>query len=516
MSSALRASFVAELGARCDRVDLTYGRFARFHDEPVAFAREVLGYDPWARQRDILQAMSRSNRVSVVSGNGVGKTDVAAILAWWFVCTREPGCRVFLTSSKGDQTERAVWKAVRRLWLKSKMAIGGALPKLGKTGWDGPDGQEILILTADQAEKMQGLRAPDMLVIADEASGIEDRLFDAIEGNLSGDGKLLLIGNPAEPVGYFWESQKPDSSFTRLHISALESPNVVAGRIVIKGLTTLSWCEMRERDWGGKESARYQMRVLGKFLVNEAGKPITWKDVTDAQARLATTTPTGRLCVGLDPAGPGKYGDETAIVWRRGNAMLGCITSATWTEDQIIEQVLGVMRSFRTDETPLLVVDSGGPPGGSLYGRLSAIGRGARPGHDFEAIGVRSDAKAQREPQYYAYVRDELFENLSRWLKAGGAITEDGKLAVELNAPKWLVMTDGRQHLQKKDEIRKIIGRSPDRADALALSLWAPGSWTPAEPTSEPGAPAPPRDQFEAASAFDMQSGNDPWWPDAG
>jgi phage terminase large subunit len=507
----LQADLFEQVERRIARLESASGRFAKYHDDPVGFFREVLGRKPWRRQVEILLALARGDRVSCVSGHGIGKTHLAAGAVWWFVSTRGPGCRAFLTSSKGDQTEQGVWREIRSLYLQAKVPLGGVLPKLGKTGWNGPEEQQILILTADTAEAFQGLRAPEMMLVADEASGIEERIFVAMDANLSGGGKFLLIGNPAESAGYFFRSQQIGSDFERFHVSSLESPNVVAGRIVVKGLTTLEWCRAREKDWGGKDSALYRMRVLGEFLIDETGKPITWKTILAAQKRFGTTKPMGRLCVGLDPAGPGRYGDDSAIAWRRGNAMMGLLTSPTWTEDEIVKHTLDVIRVHRTDETPRLVIDSGGPIGSALLGRFAAIARGARPGHDFEVFGVRADWKAQREPTLFCFVRDELFEHLSRWLKAGGAISDDSKLAGELNAPRWLVHNDGRLKLQRKDDVRKDIGRSPDRADALALAVWEPIAW---QPDVEPDAPGlPPADPQEAAEAFDMQAGTDPWWP---
>ena len=138
----------------------------------------------------IAQALALEDLVTVVSGNGVGKTSLAGAIVWWFAKTRGPGCRVFLTSSKADQSELGIWREVRRHWLHARdigRPLGGTLPKLGKTGWRGPDEEQIIVLTADKAEGMQGLRSPKMLIVADEASAIDGRIFELTMHRLKGD-----------------------------------------------------------------------------------------------------------------------------------------------------------------------------------------------------------------------------------------------------------------------------------------------------------------------------------------
>lgn len=482
------------------------GRFAKYHDDPVGFFIEVLGREPWSRQQEVAEAVAVDDLVSVVSGHGVGKTFLLAGLALWFWCTRGPGCRVFLTSTKEDQTEEGVWHELRLLYLRAKVPLGGTLPKLGSTGLVGPEEQQIIIITADQAEGMQGLRAPEMMIIADEASGIEERLFVALWANLSGGGKLLLIGNPTKSEGTFFESQKETSEFRRFHISSLESPNVIARTKIIPGLVTWEWVEARKRDWG-EESALYKIRILGLYIVNEAGKPLPWVFIEKAQERYAKTPARGTLAIGVDPAGPGQFGDETAISVVRGDKHLETISSPTWDENTTIRQVLDMLTKWRSeDECPRVVIDSNGPIGSRLLGRFKAVVDTVSLAKRFVVFGVRASERAIREPLSFTSIRDELFENLARWIKADGAILPDAKLAVELNTPNWVAVggPKGLLKLLDKKEIKKIINRSPDRADSLALAVWVPRD-AEARPPAPPPAPQAARTQnvYQTHRTFD-------------
>ncbi len=495
MKSSIRGAVLARLEKECARIESAANSFAQYHDDPSGFFRDVLGVELWSKQEEIAQALAADDRVSVASGNGVGKTFLAAGLVWWFVKTRGENSRVFLTSAKGEHSENAIWREVRQHFFRAARRgrpLGGTMPKLGKTGWDGSDSEQILIVTADQAESFQGLRAPKMMIVADEASGIEERIFEAMHANLSAEGsKWLLIGNPMKSTGYFFESHKEDSGWSRFVISVLESPNVIAGRTVIEGLPARTFVEELKRKYG-EDSPIYKIRVLGQFIVNEAGKPIPWVFIEDAQKRWDSTTGQGVLCVGVDPAGPGQFGDQTAIVWTRGSKMLGFLMG-TWDEDAIIRHVLDVVREHRAgDECPRVILDAGGPIGGPLFTRLRGIARSLTPQKRMLVFGVRASDKAKREPQNYTTTRDELFENLARWIKAEGAIPPHVGLAEELHAPMWHGFGRGLLKLTSKDEVRKLLGRSPDLADALALSVWALSDDETVDPTARTQQVAPP------------------------
>jgi len=44
----------------------------------------------------------------------------------------------------------------------------------------------------------------------------------------------------------------------------------------------------------------------------------------------------------------------------------------------------------------------------------------------------------------------------------------------DLAEPEWFETSDGRIQVEKKDEVRKRLGRSPDDGDALLLAFYDP------------------------------------------
>jgi hypothetical protein len=115
----------------------------------------------------------------------------------------------------------------------------------------------------------------------------------------------------------------------------------------------------------------------------------------------------------------------------------------------------------------------------------------------FELVRVRAGERAKAKGKVFHKLRDRLCGNLEEWLRGdpgqdnGGAIPEDPKLSAELHVLVWDKVDDGPLRLLDKREIRKILGRSPDRYDALALSVWEP-RWVQDEADGEEDAPPPP------------------------
>jgi len=90
----------------------------------------------------------------------------------------------------------------------------------------------------------------------------------------------------------------------------------------------------------------------------------------------------------------------------------------------------------------------------------------------------------------HSNLRSQLWFGLRTWLIEGGAIPDDDSLESELLAPTYTFDARGRKKVMSKEDIRKVIGRSPDRADALCLAVYRGRSteydYEPVRPTEEP------------------------------
>lgn len=477
----------------------------KYREAPVLFFREVLGVEPWFRQVQLLELVRDHPRVAVAAGHKVSKSNSIAGLALWFFCSFEEA-RVVLSSTTSRQVDQILWRELRMMRARAKVPIDGDMHELARSGFKSLDFREVVGFTARESEAVAGISGKNVLYIIDEASGVPDAIFEAIEGNRAGGARVLLVGNPTRTEGEHFEAFGAKARFyATLRISSEESPNVTEGRIVIPGLATQEWVNEKREEWG-EESPLYKIRVKGEHVLVEGKRIVSVAAITEAEQRWEEAPEDGRLFIGLDPAGPGEAGDETAAVVRRGKKALRVVAWRGLTEDGIVTNVLGLLLEHKEKrEQPVVVLDALGTIGASVHGKLKVAAE--QHGNTFEVFGVRVSDKACREPQFYERVRDELWANLARWLREGGAIPEDTKLAKELNIPEWIGQLSGKLKATDKRAIRKLIGRSPDRADALALSVWEPMALMPYDQGQSPEAPSrsaePPREAFDPYGAGD-------------
>src|SRR5689334_12688870 len=104
--------------------DVKADEFAKYRHDPVLFAREVLDWHPTEDQERILRSFP--GRVKANSGHGIGKSSVAAVLAIWWYCTRNPGV-VVITAPTKDHVETVLWAEVRMLLARMKLKYPGKL-----------------------------------------------------------------------------------------------------------------------------------------------------------------------------------------------------------------------------------------------------------------------------------------------------------------------------------------------------------------------------------------------------
>lgn len=436
--------------------------------DPVLFAKEALGIECWGRQAELLRAVATRRRVAVKSGHKVGKSTTAVILALWRVVTR-PRARVIMTSSSGRQVKAILWKELRRVYREAPYKIGGKLHKVPDAGLQFEDGREIVGFATDEPEKMAGFSGPDILFIVDEASGVPEVIFEAIEGNRAGGADVVLFSNPTQTSGTFYDAfHSKRHLWCPLTVSSEETPNVVEGRVVIPGLAAREWIEEKREDWG-VESPLYQVRVLGNFPQQGSNAVIGLTLVEVAQKRWDEEEPgEGRLELGVDPARFGE--DESVIAPRRGKKIFTLRGFLGLDGVQLAGEVIKAIRDLRRpgDPLPRVKVDAIGI-GASCCDQLR-YHRDENGEPELELIEVNSASAATVETCHR--LRDQLWFGITDWLKEGGELPPDDKLARDLVAPTYSFDTQSRQQVEPKKDTKARLGRSPDRADAVALAIF--------------------------------------------
>lgn len=497
--------------------------------DPVGFARRVLAFMPWSRQREILQAVADYKRVSVVSGHKVGKSTAYAILALWFYCSYA-NARVVITSTTDNQVNGIIWREIKRLARAALIPIPGVdkIAVRADTGLTNPETlSEIKGYTAKEAEAIAGVSGAYVMYLVDEASGVQDFIFQAIEGNRAGGNAwVLLCSNPTRASGEFYESfysksreSLGEAGYFNVHIDSRESPNCTGEWAALEeydrklgvwalrsepvpGLAMPGWVAEKLTEWGETDS-RFLIRIVGSFVVAEEAKVFQLGLLTAAQLRWEETKPaaTDGIFIGVDPAGDGDAGDESAFSARRGlkayppRTRRGISPAEHVVELQDMLAELYTAGAPRTPK-PTINVESEGEASWRVF---VVIREHAQRTGEFNVTRMRTSDRAIREPLLYDRMRDEMYAVARLWMREGGAIPEHAKLEKDLHAPEFASDAHGRLKLTPKRELKKLLGRSPDVGDAFVLSCWVPRSYNTGLEQGSP-AIAQARDAYEQMS----------------
>ena len=427
----------------------------RIQSDPNFFIREVLGDDPWEKQSEIAHSILNNRFTAVRSANGCGKTYILPRIALWFLHAFAPAV-VINTAPTWRQVENQYWRNFREAYLRSTVPLGG---KLFKTKWERDEDWFALGLATDEHSvvKFQGWHAKNIMVIFDEASGISPAIYEAARGALSGGEmvRFVLIGNPNLNSGDFYDAFR-DPAFNKIHISAFDIPNVRQKRQIVPGLITHEWVEeMREKY--GEESDIYRVRVLGEFPQQSTDTLISIDLIERAFGADRERYNEKDEIIGLDVA---RFGDdETAFVYRKGNfaKVLKVIYGNSTME--IAGQAKIFLKEYPSARIFIDVVGVGG----GVYDRLKE-----QPDVSSRVYGVNNAGKPRQEEDYIN-IRIESWVNVRNWLK--DAIMEKHEGFYQLAYPKYKINSNGKMQLESKEDMKKRGVKSPDIADALALTI---------------------------------------------
>ena len=183
-------------------------------------------------------------------------------------------------------------------------------------------------------------------------------------------------------------------------------------------------------------------------------------DLTAAAARRVVTARQvagAPRVVGVDVA---RFGDDRSVVFRRHGLLALPPDTMTGIDNmEVAGRVARVIAEWKPDA---VFVDAG--RGEGVIDRLRQLGHAVIEG----PFGGRPASAAD------ANKRSEMWDALRAWLEAGGAIPAMPELKSELSAVTYAFDAAGRMVLEPKDKIKERGLRSPDLADALALTFAHP------------------------------------------
>ena len=427
----------------------------KYHSDPNLFVEQVLQIkpDPW--QAELLSEVAKNTRkISVRSGHGTGKSTVASWVIIWYFLTKHP-CKIVLTAPTSSQLFDALFSEVKS-WIRK---LPQALQTLLEVTSD-----RVVLLSAPQdafvscrtaraetPEAMAGVHSDNVLLVVDEASGIPEKVFEAAAGSMSGlTATTLMLGNPVRTSGSFYESHhRLKNEWYTMHISCLDSPRV--SKEFIR--------EMAVRY--GEDSSAYFVRVLGKFPKTDDDTILSLALVEDAQNRDVKMSEFTPKIWGLDVA---RFGMDSSVLAERQGTI---VTELEAWKGKDLMQLVGLVHNKYSECLPSqrpiqIMVDSIGL-GAGVVDRLREL--------DLPVRGINVAESPSMRGQY-TNLRAELWFRMKEWLEARDCkIPKDEALFSELVSPRYFFSSTGKLQVESKQEMKKRGLPSPDRADAVILTL---------------------------------------------
>lgn len=474
--------------------------WARYQNDPVAFVTQALGETLWSKQVEILESIRDNKRTAVPACHAPGKSHLAArAVAWWVTCHPPGTARVVTTASTYRQVRTILWTAVRRVAHRYNLPGEVLMVEWKLDGNVVADG----FSPADHDETaVQGIHAPHLLVVVDEAGGIGPTLGRALEALMTGGHtRLLVLGNPPVDLEESWfEGVCNSSLYNVIPIGAHDTPNFtgedagickacppnVEPHGVAIHLVDHEWVQ-DVTDEFGEDSPFVQARVYARFPKGSANKtlPLGWVEMATENDDYAKAE---GIRLGVDVASDG--GDEAVIAWVDG--MVGSIRyNAAGAVNQNAVDVAGVVlrhileaeqvHKDRDLRQPVRVkVDTIGV-GWGVVSMLQRWREEGRHGSEIVAVNV---AERARDATKFASQRSEMWWNMRTLIQPKPGpdgvprqeirLDIDRKVIAQLTAPMYRSDSSGRIVVEQKAEMKRRGVNSPDRAEALLLAYFEP------------------------------------------
>lgn len=207
----------------------------------------------------------------------------------------------------------------------------------------------------------------------------------------------------------------------------------------------------------GRDNPWVMATILGLFPPTSLNALLGIEDVERAMNRhlREDVYEFAQKRLGVDCA---RFGDDATIIFpRQGLAAFKFAEMRNARSNEIAARVAKAKMDW---ESELEFVDGTGGWGSGVIDSLTVAGH-----TPFEVqFAGRAD-----DPRFYNK-RTEMWWRMAEWVKKGGALPRDPQLQRELTEPLYYYQ-DGKIRLEEKDQIKKRLGFSPDRADSLGLTF---------------------------------------------
>lgn len=500
--------------------------FGGYAEDPVRFIHEILGKKMWAGQAAIPRALMKHKRVVVRGPRRVGKSFITAATAAAFVCTAPT--RGLVMAPGEQQIRDVIFSKIRALHAQARARLPGVTSVQGlrvapewyligvaagdpnnvrgfHSGVELDDADVIQSPSSfvsgpeslnELAEALRTNTTDRLLLIFEEAIGIEPVIYNALQGSMSADNVyVVMLANPlmSADCGHpYANAFKDGSGWWRIHISAEEpkddpTPSDECFHSVPEKLLPKKWIEEMRLEHG-ESSPLFRSDVLGCFTDGAIESQIIPLHILEAAAKfdIVDDERARSRHVGCDIAASESAGADwcVATLW-----INGVLSSLHRWKSSSTMHAISILESL---------VERWGPPGQripwcNVHIDATAIGKGPYDRLREKGLfvdGVNFGSKARydwRQITGEMKFRDrkgELYWVMRRVLQEGIAMIPK-KYQEVWRELQWHTHDMRRQGgnnalfvVETKDKMREKYGRSPDSADAAVLA-WSRSSIRP-------------------------------------
>ena len=438
---------------------------------PEVFMADAFNVTLDAWQLDAVELYKHNQRLAMICSKGPGKTMLLAMFGWHFFLTNKlPKIAALSISSKNLKAN--LWAELALWGSRSDLVIKSATVKSERITLNGYEKMSFIDARSyekdadesQQASALAGLHADNVAFLLDEGGSVPDSVIITGDAALSGvdapgkKARLIVAANPERPSGLIYRASKGITAqpWVTLHVSGDPDDPKRASRV------SKDWARALIQEYG-RDSVYTKINVFGEYPTVSEESLLTEEEINESCRRMVAEDilKPYETIMGIDVARGGV--DSSVLAIRRGKKVLRLVPlSSSLDGPELAGQVVHYANEFKVNR---VVIDTTGGYGGPIYDLL-------RYQHRFDVQGVNYSSKA-RDDKQYGNIRSEMYCKLRDWVRSGGQLLNDPRLKADLMAPK-ISFLKGKFVLEAKELIKKRLGRSPDRSDALCQTFISP------------------------------------------
>jgi len=471
--------------------ELAASKIASYREAPYGacrFITEQFGatLDKWQEKLAIAWVDPTIQRISLQACAGPGKTCASAWLGWHFLATQvsREGTgfehpKGLATSITGDNLRDNLWAELAKwqgrseylrtafTWTSSRVFQNSnqATWFLAARSWPKSGSAD------EQGRTFSGLHGKNVLVLIDESGAIPPTILRAAEQAMPNTrfGKVLQSGNPISHEGMLYVAATTQAHLWHI-VRVTGDPDDPDAWVHSPRVANVGEGQQAPADWAreqiqtyGRDNPWVQAYILGQFPPSSLNTLVSLEDVLAAQKRVLQTTQYDHMQkrLGIDVA---RFGDDRSVIFARQglNTLIANnpFVMRNWRTTDIAARVYTAKMKWGSE---LEFVDDTGHWGHGVIDNLVAAGTNPH------AVIFHGKAINPR----YKNRRAEMWISMAEAIKGGLVLPDLGELVGELTTPTYTFVS-GQLMLEEKDQIKKRLGRSPDLADALALTYALP------------------------------------------